>query len=87
MPVGRIEFAYMHPMSFSEFLWAKGEEALADFLRAYTLGTTINPVIHEKLLRLVRMYFFIGGIPEAVRDYATSAEMVSIERIHESTRG
>ena len=36
MPVGRVEFCYMNPMNFKEFLWAISEEKLAAYIATYT---------------------------------------------------
>ncbi len=84
MPVGRVEFAYMHPLTFFEFLDALGETGLTGFLNDYEPWEKISPPIHDKLLKLVRMYYFIGGMPEAVREYADSKDLIEVERIHES---
>lgn len=84
MPVGRVEFAYMYPMSFYEFLEAVSEEKLVEYLGAYALGEEIASPIHEKLLRLHRLYCFVGGMPEAVKDYSKSHSLVDAGRIHES---
>lgn len=84
MPVGRIEFAYMHPLNYFEFLDAFGENGLIEYLKNYTLEKEITSPIHEKLLKYVRLYYFIGGMPEAVREYTETKDLVSVERIHES---
>ncbi|RLD56783.1 MAG: AAA family ATPase [Bacteroidetes bacterium] len=84
MPVGRVEFAYMYPLSFSEFLNAIGEGFLVGFLKNYKITDKIGQPIHDKLIGLTRLYFFIGGMPEAVKVYAETKSLVDIERIHES---
>ncbi len=84
MPVGRVEFAYMYPMCFYEFLIAAGEKQLVDFLNNFTLQQKISSPIHQKLMKLVRLYFFIGGMPEAVAAYIESKSLIDVERIHES---
>jgi len=84
MPVGRVEFAYMHPLNFYEFLEALGETGLVEYLNNYTLEKEVSAPIHEKLLKLVRMYYWIGGMPEAVREYAESNDPIAVERCHES---
>ncbi|MBN2857446.1 MAG: ATP-binding protein [Candidatus Delongbacteria bacterium] len=84
MPVGRIEFAYMHPLNFYEFLIALGEEGLVSYIENYKPDKAVSPPIHEKLLKYVRLYYFIGGMPEAVREYSLNADIVTVERIHES---
>lgn len=72
MPVGRIEFMYLGPMTFGEFLLARGQERLFDFLEGYTLENPIPETIHKKLLALLREYFLIGGLPGVIRAYIES---------------
>lgn len=84
MPVGRVEFAYMYPMCFYEFLIAIDEEQLVEYLNNYNLQQKIAQPIHDKLIGLVRLYFFVGGMPEAVSVYAATGSLIDIERIHES---
>ena len=84
MPVGRVEFAYMYPMCFYEFLIAIDEEHLVEYLNNYNLEQKIAQPIHDKLIEFVRLYFFVGGMPEAVSVYAETRSLIDIERIHES---
>lgn len=84
MPVGRVEFGYMYPMNFKEFLWALGETKLAEFLDTYKFSDYISASVSNKLFLLLRRYFFIGGMPEAVNVYATSGDLLEVERIHEN---
>lgn len=84
MPVGRVEFAYMYPLQFYEFLFAVEENPLVEFLKNYTIQEEIPQPIHNKLLRLIRLYFTIGGMPEAVKIYAETKSLLDTERIHES---
>ncbi|HCU30864.1 MAG TPA: hypothetical protein DIC57_10850 [Sphaerochaeta sp.] len=69
MPVGRIEYLFMGPMTFEEFLDAMGEEQLLAYLQAYTLGTGIPQAVHEKALEFVGTYYLLGGMPEVVHVY------------------
>jgi hypothetical protein len=69
-PVGKVNFLDMYPMCFLEFLYALGEDALADLLTALD-WEAIAP-FHEKLLEHLRQYMFVGGMPEAVATYANS---------------
>jgi hypothetical protein len=84
MPVGRVEFCYMHPMSFSEFLWAMDETRLDDYLVSYNFNKQFSEAIHTRLLDLMRYYFFIGGMPEAVKVFAESKKLLDVERVHSS---
>jgi len=84
MPVGRVEFSYMYPLNFYEFLIAFNEKVLVDYLKEYTLQQEIALPIHNKLLKLIRLYFIIGGMPEAVKIYTNTNDFTHIERVHES---
>lgn len=57
-------------MNFREFLWAMGEDGLADFIRVNTLSAL--EVFHEKYESLFRSYLFLGGMPAVVQAYLDS---------------
>ncbi len=84
MPVGRVEFCYMYPMSFKEFLWAMNEHKLENYLGTYTLDQDFSKIIHEKLLDLLRYYFFIGGMPESIKEFSENKKLINVERVHSS---
>ena len=69
MPVGRVEFLYLYPLSFQEFLIAMGEEVITEWISEVKLHDTISSSLHNKCLGLVRDYCFIGGMPDAVKFY------------------
>jgi len=82
LPVGRVEFAHMFPMTLVEFLWAKGEALLADFIGKLPEGLISDPV-HTKLLALLGEYMAIGGMPEAVRLWCTHADLGLCQKVHQ----
>lgn len=84
MPVGRVEFAYMYPMSFYEFLSAVDEEQLVQYLETFSIEKKISLPVHNKLLSLIRLYFFIGGMPESVKVYRQTKNLSEVEKVHES---
>src|SRR3990167_2260793 len=69
VPVGRVNFLHMYPMSFLEFLWALGEIHFAEVILQQDPSQPLNPAIHEKGLRLLGEYMAIGGMPEAVASW------------------
>ncbi len=73
VPVGRIEFLYLGPMTFEEFLRARGQEQLHEYLNSYALATPIPEAIHTKLLGFLREYFVVGGLPGVVKAYTESS--------------
>jgi len=80
MPVGRIEYLFMGPMSFSEFLTAAGKETLRRFLADYRLDDPLPQSIHETLLDLLTLYCTVGGMPAAVRAYTRSGDLRLVAR-------
>jgi len=66
MPVGRIMYCHVEPLSFFEFLEASGNEKLREVL--YAAGNTgiLSPRLHERSLDLFSEYCITGGLPEIV---------------------
>lgn len=69
MPVGRLEYLHLGPMTFEEFLLAQGEEALKKFISDYQLQDSIPLPLHQKLMEQIRVFCMTGGMPEAVGSY------------------
>ena len=84
MPVGRVEYLHMGPMTFTEFLQALDETRLVKVIQEFELGNTIPPIIHQRLLDLLRTYFFVGGMPEAVKTYAQTQRLKDVSAVHNS---
>jgi hypothetical protein len=79
-PVGRIEYLYLYPLSFREFLEAEKESQL------HTVYDSIpyKPFAHKKLLDLFHQYTLIGGMPEIIKKYTESGAVTSLKSIYES---
>lgn len=84
MPVGRIQYLHMGPMTFTEFLSALGEDKLHDIVTHYELGQEIGTVVHQRLLQLLRTYYFVGGMPEAVAVFAENRSFQEVSEVHNS---
>lgn len=80
-PVGRVDFMYLKPLSFREFLWALGKEHHLEFLDRLTLEQAVDLPVHERLLELVRLYFLVGGMPEVVKAYRDSQSIEVCEKV------
>jgi predicted AAA+ superfamily ATPase len=78
LPVGRIEYAYLYPLDFFEFLEAREEAELLDFLKHVSLSGQIPQGIHREAMKFFHEYTMIGGMPEIVRIFQ---EERSIEEI------
>jgi predicted AAA+ superfamily ATPase len=81
MPVGRIEYFFMGPMTFEEFLEAVGADQLLSYLQTYSLGDEIPQVIHEKALEHLRTYYLLGGMPEVIRVYRETRSLLEADKI------
>ena len=78
MPVSRIEYLHLGPMTFEDFLIASGHPQLAARLRGYRITDvqrgSIPPVVHDKCMELLRLYSVVGGLPEAVAAYVQEGD-------------
>jgi len=77
-PVGKVEYAYMYPMCFEEFLEACGEFRLLKYLQNHQ--GDIGGAIHERLWELLRVYYVVGGLPEVVETYIGSSKQSQQKR-------
>ncbi|MEN9655063.1 MAG: hypothetical protein RL235_1175 [Chlamydiota bacterium] len=68
-PVGKVNFLDLAPLNFFEFLNALGERELAVMLEEIDRPSPISDIFHNKLISLLKYYFIIGGMPEAVSVY------------------
>jgi predicted AAA+ superfamily ATPase len=84
MPVGRVQFMYLEPLSFGEFLSASGNEQLRSFLGTIHAESMIDDVIHDKLIDLLRIYLIVGGMPAVVKEYLASKDYLNCQRLQNS---
>lgn len=84
MPVGRIEYLYMGPMTFEEFLAAKNEHSLLELIRNYDFSYKFPESAHQKLLKFQREYLLIGGMPEAIQAYVETDDFDEVMNVHSS---
>lgn len=84
MPVGRVQYLHMGPMIFTEFLDALGETKLKTEIENFELGKEIGPIVHKRLLELLRIYYFVGGMPEAVSVFAQDRHVKDVGQVHNS---
>lgn len=80
-PVGRVRSLFMYPFSFTEFLRGIGQNFACDYLMTPDVLLGKNDA-HEKLLSLYKEFLVVGGMPEAVAEYAESRSFLSVQRIH-----
>ncbi|MCH8524977.1 MAG: AAA family ATPase [Balneolales bacterium] len=78
-PVGRIQFLWLHPVNFGEYLQAKNPLLYEELLKI-----PIREAAHPLLLSEFHKYAIIGGMPEAVKNFLTSDSLVELDPIYHS---
>lgn len=78
-PVGKVDTLRLFPMTFEEFVWAKGNELLAEILRNCEWDS-LN-VLNSTLEDLLRQYYYVGGMPEVVQDWVTKEDVLNVRKI------
>jgi len=81
VPVGRISYMHLEPLSFEEFLWANDKKNLYDYMAAYDLNREIPIAIHEQLTMLFKEYLLVGGLPAAVVAWVAERSLATVNQI------
>lgn len=79
-PVGRVEYMALRPCSFLEYLGAVGQSALAEMV----VAADVKPVFHDILMSHFCRYTLVGGMPEALSDYARHEDVTRLAPIYKS---
>lgn len=80
-PVGKVNFLYLYPMSFMEFLDAMGESRYRTLIETLEKIDPITDAFHTHLIDMLRQYYFVGGMPEAVKQYSEKHSGVEVRKI------
>lgn len=78
-PVGKVDMLHLYPMTFDEFLLAKGEKQMTDLLFAKDWDTI--KILRDKYIRILREYYFVGGMPEAVNVFISTNDAVKVREV------
>lgn len=79
-PVGRVEYMALRPCTFDEFLGAMGEDGLCEMVQQMA----VPEVLHERAMQLFNKYSLVGGMPQAVAEYAESQDIVALSEVYQS---
>ena len=71
----------MHPLDFEEFLWATGNEAGLDFIRLFWDMKKPLEQSHRKIMRNLRLYLLVGGMPQSVDTYLSNNNFQDVDEI------
>ncbi len=66
MPVGRVQYLYLKPLSFLEYLEAKHKFTWIEAIQSVTLKKPIPDILHQALLNEIKIYTMMGGMPAVV---------------------
>lgn len=73
VPVGRVEYLYLYPLTFFEYLDAIGESKFNE-----------NIAISEILLKKrLNEFLIIGGMPEAVSTFVSTGSYLEVQKVQE----
>lgn len=79
-PVGRVEYMALHPCTFVEFLKAMGQNVIAEHIEHVSLPASL----HSHAMDLFKKYMIVGGLPEAVANYAQFNDLVRLNGVFNS---
>lgn len=78
-PVGKVDFMDIRPLTFYEFLNACGKELWTNALRAGQWELMLP--FHEQLTNLLRIYLYVGGMPEVVQTYIDTKDFFQVREV------
>lgn len=81
-PVGKVEFMYLYPLSFFEFLDAVGEGRIVELLRSkdWEMITAFRSKFEERL----RQYYFVGGMPAVVSAFVEDGNAEKVRTVQKN---
>lgn len=82
-PVGRVEYLYLHPLNFIEYLEAIDHQAALEQIERVPCESFAHPA----LLNLFNQYAIIGGMPEVVGNFIEKQSLTELPRVYESIWG
>ena len=79
-PVGYMDVFEMYPLDFEEFASANGvsRRVLASLRKAYEERPPVDPIVHEKMMDLIRVYLIVGGMPSVVARYLATNNLQEV---------
>jgi len=78
-PVGKVDFMDLYPLNFLEFIQALGEQQLANLLQSMDFDMITG--FKGKYIDLLKQYYYIGGMPEAVKTFAETSDYGKVREV------
>ena len=79
-PTGNVDIMHLYPMTFSEFMMALGHEKKVEYINDLKDKKEINSLL-TGFTELLRQYYYVGGMPAAVKAYAENKPLDQIRKI------
>ena len=79
--VGRVRSLFVRPFSFIEFLYASGQNQIAEKIKSASDTNPLPELIHKKTITIFKRFLALGGMPEVVAKYITKGDMLECMRI------
>lgn len=84
-PVGKVDIKTMYPMDMEEFMYAMGEDALVEQIKASFASNTAQPAaLHDTAMLRYRQYLIVGGMPECVTKFAQTKDYVLVRHTQDT---
>lgn len=83
-PVGRVEFLYLGPMTFEEYLSGTGNHNAVELLQQTRVDEPLNEALHNTFLNHLRDYLIVGGMPESINTFRETQSWLEVERVKQT---
>lgn len=83
-PVGKVDFLNLYPMTFSEFLIADNSENLVEVMKQTKEIKEIPKLFADMLIEKLKIYYIIGGMPEAVYSWVNTKDIEIVNKIQKN---
>ena len=80
-PVGKVNRLRLYPMSFKEFVAANGRADLLEVFREWPTDRPIPELYSVPMDRLLKEYYIVGGMPEAVKTWIETHDVDEVEEV------
>lgn len=81
-PVGKVDILHIYPMTYDEFLLAKDRKQMVEILKNKDWATV--KLLKNEYIKSLREYYFVGGMPEAVRMFIKTNDAMKVRTVHEN---
>ncbi len=78
-PVGKVDILHIYPMTYDEFLLAKGRKQMVDILKSKDWNTI--KLLRTEYIKFLREYYFVGGMPEAVSEFIETNDACKVREV------